>query len=220
MRHERPAVTVTVTLALVGPMSSFASAGKPKATPTPRPIQTVEAVKVPLKAPTRSLAELEAALTSPEAARRADAALELAGAGVVPETIGNRLKEALTDDPDPRVRAAAVWALAHVRQGVAAADGKLQQTPLDEPARLVQTARLAYPEEAFAKGIQGTVVVELVVDEEGRVAHAEVRESVPALDTAALAAVRGWRFTPARLAAKNIVSTASAPVAFTIRTEN
>ena len=218
MQHERLVVTVAVTLALGGLLSSFASAGKPKPTPTPRPITTVEAVKMPLKAPTRSLAELEAALTSPAAATRANAALELAGAGVVPETIGNRLKEALTDDPDPGVRAAAVWALAHVRQGVATADGKLQPTPSDEPARLVQTSKLVYPEEAFAKGIQGTVVVELVVDQEGRVAHAEVRESVPALDTAALAAVRGWRFTPARLAGKPIASTASAPVAFTIRT--
>jgi protein TonB len=220
MRPEPLAVIVTVTLALGGSMSSFASPGKPKAPPTPRPIKTVEAVKMPLKAPARSLAELEAALTSPEAAKRADAAWELAGAGVVPETIANRLKEALTDDPDPGVRTAAVWALAHVRRGVATPDGKLQPTPFDEPARLVQSAKLAYPEEAFAKGIQGTVVVELVVDEEGRVAHAEVRESVPPLDTAALAAVRGWRFTPARLAGEPIVSTASAPVAFTIRTED
>ena len=199
-------------------MCSFAIAGKPKATPTPRPLTTVEAVKLPLKAPTRSLAELEAALTGPAAATRADAAWELAGAGVVSEMIGNRLKEALADDPDLGVRTAAVWALAHVRRGVAAADGKLQPTPLDEPARLVQSSKLAYPEEAFAKGIQGTVVVELVVDEEGRVAHAEVRESIPALDTAALAAVRGWRFTPARLAGEPIASTVSAPVAFTIRT--
>jgi protein TonB len=220
MQHARLAVTVALMLALGGPMSRFASAGKPKAPPTPRPIKTVEAVKMPLKAPTRSLAGLEAALTSPEAAKRADAAWELAGAGVVPETIGNRLKEALADDPDPGVRTAAVWALAHVGRGVAAADGKLQPTPLDEPARLVQPSKLAYPEEAFAQGIQGTVVVELVVDEEGRVAHAEVRESVPALDAAALASVRGWRFTPARLAGEPIVSTASAPVAFTIRTED
>jgi protein TonB len=222
MRPEPLAVIVTVTLALGAATSRFASAGKPKAPPTPRPLTTVEAVKVPLKAPVRSLAELETALTSLEASARAGAAWELAGAGVVPETIANRLMEALTDDPDAGVRTAAVWALAHVRRGVATAaaptDDKLQQTPLDEPARLVQTSKLAYPEEPFAKGIQGTVVVELVVDEDGKVAHAEVRGSVPPLDAAALAAVRGWRFTPATLAGKPIASVASAPVAFTIRT--
>lgn len=220
MRHQLQAAAVVVIMALGGAGSRPANAGAPKkGTATPRPLKTVEAVSVPLKAPARPLAELEAALGGPEAATRAEAAWELAGAGTIPESIGNRLKEALSDDPDPRVRSAAVWALAHVRQGVANADRTLQPTPLDEPARLAQQSKLAYPDEAFAAGIQGTVVIELVVDEEGRVSHAEVRESIPALDAAALAAVRGWRFTPAKLAGKPVASTASVPVTFTIRRE-
>lgn len=219
MGYPRLAVTFIATLALAAGLGRPASAGKPKPVPTPRPLTTVEAARVPLKPAARPMADLEAALASPEATTRAAAAWELAGAGTVPESVGNRLKEALSGDPDPRVRTAAVWALAHVRQGIAQPDGKLQPTPFDEPPRLVQQTKMAYPEDAFGAGIQGTVVVELVVDEEGRVSHAEARESVPALDAAALAAVREWRFAPAKLAGKPIATVVSIPVEFTIRRE-
>lgn len=55
-----------------------------------------------------------------------------------------------------------------------------------------------YPLEARQLGQQGRVVVRALVDAQGRVAHAEVKESSnhPLLDQAALATVRGWAFTP------------------------
>lgn len=208
----------SATMALIVGGASPARAGK-KPSPSPRPAMTMDAVRVPLKPPVRAMAELEAALASPDAATRAAAAWELTGAGSVPEAVGNRLKEAFLEDPDAGVRTAAAWAYAHVRQGVGEGDGSLQRLPFDEPPRLVQQPKPKYPERAFYDGIQGTVTIEFVVDEEGRIAHAEIRRSVPPLDAAALAAAREWRFTPARLAGKAVVTVASAPMAFTIRLE-
>jgi len=213
-----PKVLLPASLALLVLAGARDGAAREKPA-TPRPTRIVEAVAVPLKAPVRSMAELEAALGSADASARAAAAWELAGAGVVPESVGNKLKAVFHDDADAGVRIAAVWALGHVRQGVAQADGALQPLPYDEPPRLAQQAKLSYPQRAFDEGVEGTVTIEFAVDEDGGVAHAEVRGSVPGLDEAALAAVRGWRFVPAKREGKPVASMASAPVAFRIHAE-
>jgi TonB family protein len=57
--------------------------------------------------------------------------------------------------------------------------------------------RLVYPSDARAEGVQGRVVVQFVVDEEGRVTDPVVARSPDErLSEAALAAVRGAEFTP------------------------
>jgi len=56
-----------------------------------------------------------------------------------------------------------------------------------------------YPEAALKARIQGTVVVEALIGEDGTVKHAEVIRSVPLLDPAALEAVRQWVFEPVRI---------------------
>jgi protein TonB len=56
-----------------------------------------------------------------------------------------------------------------------------------------------YPPEAQAAGIQGIVILELMISPEGRVEGTRVLRSVPALDDAASAAVRQWMFTPTLL---------------------
>jgi TonB family protein len=60
----------------------------------------------------------------------------------------------------------------------------------------VRRDRPVYPPEAKAAGIQGNVVVEVLIDEEGSVIDATVVRSIPLLDAEALRAVREWRFTP------------------------
>jgi len=64
---------------------------------------------------------------------------------------------------------------------------------IDSPARLDVPQ---FPPDAMAAGIQGVVQVEVVINEEGRVAQARVTRSVPLLDDAALNAVKEWRFKP------------------------
>lgn len=53
-----------------------------------------------------------------------------------------------------------------------------------------------YPPEAQAARIQGVVIIETILDADGRVAAARILRSIPMLDEAALAAVRQWEFTP------------------------
>lgn len=53
--------------------------------------------------------------------------------------------------------------------------------------------------EARAAGISGLVIIETVIDTTGVVRDARVLKSVPALDHAALDAVKQWQFTPTRL---------------------
>jgi len=56
-----------------------------------------------------------------------------------------------------------------------------------------------FPPQARKVGIQGTVILEAVIDQEGCVRHPRVLKGVPSLDGAALAAVRSWTFRPATL---------------------
>lgn len=56
-----------------------------------------------------------------------------------------------------------------------------------------------FPVEARKAGIQGAVIVEVIIDQEGCVRHPQVLKGVPSLDGAALAAVQSWTFQPARL---------------------
>lgn len=66
-------------------------------------------------------------------------------------------------------------------------------------ARVVQQVKAAYPIHAREDMIEGDVVVEIVVDREGRVVEARVtRPAGNGFDEAALAAVRGYRFSPAQ----------------------
>ncbi len=55
------------------------------------------------------------------------------------------------------------------------------------------------PSEVMAAGITGSVTLELVVDETGRVTVVKVLGSVPGLDATAVATARLWRFAPAML---------------------
>src|SRR5512144_2077463 len=53
-----------------------------------------------------------------------------------------------------------------------------------------------YPQEALAQGIRGIVILEIVLDKEGKVESTTVVRSVPGLDAAAIAAARQWEYTP------------------------
>jgi periplasmic protein TonB len=63
------------------------------------------------------------------------------------------------------------------------------------PKKIVD-ARPVYPEIARAAHIEGTIIMEAVLDTSGRVTQLRVLKSVPMLDQAALDAVRQWRYTP------------------------
>jgi len=66
------------------------------------------------------------------------------------------------------------------------------------PPKQTKYVRPEYPADAKRAGIQGVVVVSAVVEERGKVILVRVVESIPALDQAAVDAVRQWEFTPLR----------------------
>jgi TonB family protein len=68
----------------------------------------------------------------------------------------------------------------------------------EQPTRLKGDAP-SYPDEARRHGFQGTVTVDVLVDENGHVQDPHIRESAgEVLDNAVLETVRGWLYLPAR----------------------
>jgi TonB family protein len=56
-----------------------------------------------------------------------------------------------------------------------------------------------YPDAAVSEKVQGVVLIDAGIGPNGRVKDVHIRSSVPALDAAALDAVRQWEFTPTLL---------------------
>jgi protein TonB len=67
---------------------------------------------------------------------------------------------------------------------------------LPEPPRKIIDVRPVYPEIARTARVEGTVILESVLDTSGNVTQLRVVRSVPLLDQAALNAVRQWKYSP------------------------
>jgi protein TonB len=63
----------------------------------------------------------------------------------------------------------------------------------------IHESPLVYPAIAQAARVQGMVIIEALIDADGRVTNAKVLRSIPLLDQAALDAVRTWQYTPTLL---------------------
>ncbi len=72
---------------------------------------------------------------------------------------------------------------------------------LKEPALLYRVEPV-YPGVAISANIEGTVILEAVVDEEGRVEAVKVLRSLNVLDKPAVDAVKQWRYSPVLLNGK------------------
>ena len=168
-------------------------------------------VEIPLPPPPRPLNELVQQLGALDAPSRAAAAWSLAGGGTVDASIVQALRAAL-EDPSGPVREAATWALAHVK----GPDWDPKELFSDSPPKVLVQTKPTYPRAAFDEKVQGTVIVEILINELGRVSHAEIRRSLPGLDEAALACVRDWQFEPAQRKGRPVACVARAPVTFRI----
>ena len=89
---------------------------------------------------------------------------------------------------------------------------------VDETPQPVFNPSPSYPREALTAGLTGRVVLVVTVNAGGSVTAAEVYKSSghDILDRAALAAVRLWRFAPARRGGVAVEHTIAAPVRFVI----
>jgi protein TonB len=92
--------------------------------------------------------------------------------------------------------------------------------PANTDPEAIERVAPVYPDSARHAGIQGTVVVKALVSSEGHVLRADVQESVPALDAAAIVAVKKWRFKPATVEGKPRAVWVTVPVNFALHAED
>ncbi len=90
-----------------------------------------------------------------------------------------------------------------------------RQAGTDVPApKLKKLVLPDFPAEAQQRGLGGIVLVELLIDEHGRVVEAKVVHSVPGLDEAALVAVRKWQYEETRVGGKPTRVRLTVPISF------
>ena len=82
-------------------------------------------------------------------------------------------------------------------------EGGMPGAPAEEPVRVggevqppkkVKDVRPEYPMTAKSARVEGTVILEAVIDSRGMVADVRVLKSIPLLDEAAVEAVKQWRY--------------------------
>ena len=85
------------------------------------------------------------------------------------------------------------------------------------PAKLVFSTAAQYPSLARQMRVDGEVVISLDVDTSGKVSSARAISGPPVLRAAALDAVKRWKYQPAMLGDKAVVSTEVVKVQFKLR---
>lgn len=84
-----------------------------------------------------------------------------------------------------------------------------------EPPVPVRTVAPEFPSEMRAQRVSGLVTVSVQIDESGNVVDSSVEKSSnPAFDPAAVAAVRKWKFKPAKKDGAAVAIRVSIPVKF------
>jgi len=90
------------------------------------------------------------------------------------------------------------------------AEGPIRIKGDNKPPKLLKEVEPVYPEAAIKSGIEGVVILGAKTDKDGNVVDAKILRSVPALDQAAIAAVRQWKYEPM------IINGKPTPVVFTV----
>jgi protein TonB len=187
-----PLLFMTNTLPDVPTMMAFvAAAPSPPPPPPPPPpparaekaspkaVSTSGVAAVPIDAPSRI--EPEAAV-----AANADEGGEIGGVeGGIPGGVAGGVVGGLPAEvplPTPLPPAAP--------RGPVRIGGQIQ------PPTLIHRVEAGYPEIAVRAHVEGTVILEAVVNENGEVQSVKVLRSIPLLDNAAIAAVQQWRYSP------------------------
>jgi len=71
--------------------------------------------------------------------------------------------------------------------------------PESTPPVIIERVEAAYPTKARKRGERGTIVLKVLVNEQGRIVRVVVDQGMPGseLEAAAMSAVLRWRFKPA-----------------------
>jgi len=96
----------------------------------------------------------------------------------------------------------------------------MQLVPYEFPPEATKSPKAVYPEKLKKTGLQGSVLVEIEVKEDGSVGEAKVIRSLMAgpggLDEVALQTIKQWHFTPALKQNKPIACKITIPIPFFI----
>lgn len=118
---------------------------------------------------------------------------------------------------------AAFEAAAEVAPQPAAEPARRVAAPIDlpedaEPAMPVDgNATPVFPEEARARGLEGVVILRIVVTLDGSVTNVRVLKGDEPFAAAAVAAVKSWRYSPARVDGQPVASFKTVRIPFRIR---
>lgn len=86
-----------------------------------------------------------------------------------------------------------------------------------KPPIKVVDVRPEYPEGAQAAGIEGLVILDIVIAEDGSVLETQVLRSIPELDQAAIDAVSQWQFETTLLNGEPVEVEMTVTVNFTLQ---
>ena len=188
------------------------------------PERIVQAVDINLPSPPSGRARASSSSPSPVTDRTTVAAPIEPPTGIAPETGRESIATGTLNS------------VAAIERGDGSVDGigiaesvpsaPLAQATLLGPQRLHQgiqaprkTVDVAprYPTLARDSRVEGTVILDVIIDEHGIVTSTRVLKSVAFLDQAAIDAVRQWKFTPARLNGEAIPIVMTVTVTFRLQ---
>ena len=158
------------------------AAAKAATRPKPKPIPTNVARPLPVEPPMETVAERDVSGSGSEEGIPGGVEGGVPG-GIVGGVIGGIVPTSIVAPPPPPP------------------PPPMAQTPvrvggnITTPA-LVSRVEPVYPPLAVRAHVQGVVILEAVVDRQGRVESVTVLRSIPLLDAAAVEAVGQWRYSP------------------------
>ncbi len=86
-----------------------------------------------------------------------------------------------------------------------------------KPPRKTKDVAPVYPQDAMQAHVEGVIIIEAIIDTEGKVGDAKVLRSIPILDQAALDAVRKWEYEPTVLNGQPVPVIMTVTVSFSLR---
>ena len=118
--------------------------------------------------------------------------------------------KAVTSDQGETVKAGNTVAKAPDQEVLKPGDPDALPVPSEEylvtsMPELKSEVRVPYPPEARKRGIQGAVIMNLLIDDQGKVREVTLIEGRhPELNAAAMAAIKGFQFSPAMIQSKPV----------------
>ena len=86
-------------------------------------------------------------------------------------------------------------------------------------SKLIKRVQPEYPESAKREEVEGKVILQVMVDEEGNVCSAKVTKGHPLLDDAAIAAVKKWKYSATQLNGEPIRVVSTVTIVFSLKSK-